>query len=265
MTSTQNDLAKHFKSLHAPGNPIILTNVWDAISAAAVAELPETRALATASYAVAVAAGLEDEELTLEVNAAAAAAVAKVAKKFGKPLTVDFQDGYGDRLEEGIKKLVQLGAVGVNLEDFSRETNALYPVEEAVARVKTVLRVAAEAGVPDFVVNGRTDALVVGESVEEAIKRGNAYLEAGATTAFVWGGRVRGGTTREEVEQLVKGLGGRLNVSLVRVKPGGLTVKELREIGGVGVARISVGPQLMMRTVGAVAEEAGKVLRGEGL
>jgi hypothetical protein len=51
---------------------------------------------------------------------------------------------------------------------------------------------------------------------------------------------------------------------LVR-EAGGLTVGELREIGGVGVARISVGPQIMMRSVGAITEEAGKILRGEGL
>ncbi|KAL1597819.1 hypothetical protein SLS60_008306 [Paraconiothyrium brasiliense] len=265
MMGSQNDIAKIFKALHRPGDPIILTNVWDAISAKAVAALPETRALATASYAVAVAAGLEDPELTLEVNLRGAAAVAKIAKAFDKPLTVDFQDGYGEQLEEGVKTLLEIGAVGINLEDFSRERDALYDVGEAVERVKTVLRVAAEAGVPDFVVNARTDALVAGHPVEEAVKRGKAYLEAGATTAFIWGGREKGGTTRVEVEKEAKELGGRLNVSLVRVVPGGLTVDELREIGGVGVARISVGPQLMMRSVGAVAEEAGKILRGEGL
>ncbi|KAJ4352355.1 uncharacterized protein N0V89_007703 [Didymosphaeria variabile] len=262
---SQNDLAKAFKALHKPGDPIILTNVWDAISAKAVAALPETKALATASYAIALAAGLEDPDLTLEVNIRGAAAVAKIAKAFNKPLTVDFQDGYGDRLEEGVKKVLEVGAVGINLEDLSRERDALYDVDEAVARVKTVLRVAAEAGVPDFVVNARTDALLAGHPVEEAIKRGKAYLEAGATTAFIWGGPERGGTTRVEVEKEAKELGGRLNVSLVRMRPGGLNVEELKEVGGVGVARISVGPQLMMRSVGAVAEEAGKILRGEGL
>ena len=62
--------------------------------------LPETTALATASYAVAAAAGLEDDDLTLEINLAAVKGIAKVAKQFNLPLTVDFQDGYGDKLEE---------------------------------------------------------------------------------------------------------------------------------------------------------------------
>ncbi|KAF9739836.1 hypothetical protein PMIN06_004883 [Paraphaeosphaeria minitans] len=260
----QPHLATTFKALHTPGRPLILTNIWDAISARAVASLPQTTALATASYSVACAAGLADDALTLDTNLRAAAAVAVVAREFDKPLTVDFQDGYGDALEEGVRKLVELGVVGINLEDFGRGKRGLYDVDEAVARVKTVLRVASEAGVPDFVVNARTDALLHGRSLDETIVRAKAFLDAGATTAFIWGGRERGGTTRAEVERMARELGGRMNVSLVRVKPGGLTVDELSEIGGCGVARISVGPQLMMRTTHAITEEAEKILKGEG-
>jgi len=260
--ASQNDIAKSFKALHKPGDPVILTNVWDAISAKAVASLPETKALATASYGIAAAAGLEDPELDLETNLRAARAIAKIAKAFNKPLTVDFQDGYGEGLEDAIRRVIEVGAVGINLEDFCRETNALYSIEDATRRVKRVLDLASSAGVPDFVVNARTDALLVGKSIDEAIQRGKAYLEAGATTTFIWGGKERGGTKTEEVEKAVKGLDGRLSVILVRVLPGGLSVADLKKIG---VARISIGPQLMMRTVGAVSEEAGKVLKGEGL
>lgn len=260
--SAQNAHAQTLKSLHKPGDPIILANVWDAISADAIAALPETKALATASFAVAAAAGLDDHDLTLEVNLRAVEAIAKVAKKHNKPLTVDFQDGFGDELESAIRRVVKLGAVGINLEDFGREIDGLYPVEVAQDRIRRVLKVAAEEGVPDFVINARTDALLTGLSIDDAIARGKAFLEAGAANVFIWGGRERGGTKREEVEKASRELGGRLNVSLIRIVPGGLTVQELSKIG---VARISVGPQIMMRTVGAVAEEARKVLAGEGL
>jgi len=260
--SPQNDQAQTLKALHQPGKPLILTNVWDAITANAIAALPETKALATASYAIAAAAGIEDPELTLEINLRAIEAIAKVAKKYGKPLTADFQDGFGDELESGIRRVIQLGAVGINLEDFGREIDGLYPVDVAQDRIRRVLAVAAEEGVPDFVINARTDALLKGLSIDDAIARGKAYLEAGAANVFIWGGKERRGTRTEEVEKASKELGGRLNVILVRIMPGALTVKELGEIG---VARISVGPQLMLRTVGAVAEEAGKILNGEGL
>lgn len=260
--SSQNDVAKSFKALHNPGKPLILTNAWDAITARGIAALPDTKAIATASYAVALAAGVEDPELTLDINLRAAEGIAKVAKAFNKPLTVDFQDGYGEQLEEGVRKVVKLGAVGINLEDFERESDALYSVEIAQERVRKVLKIAAEEGVPDFVVNARTDALLRGQSIDEAIARGKVYLAAGATTVFIWGGHERGGTRTEEVQKAAKELGGRLNVSLVRMRPGGLSIKELSEIG---VARISLGPQIMMRTVGSVAKEAESILKGEGV
>jgi 2-methylisocitrate lyase-like PEP mutase family enzyme len=260
--TTQNEHAKTLKALHRPGQPLIVTNVWDAITANAVASLPETKALATASYSVAAAAGLEDHHLTHDVNHRAVEAIAKVAAKHNKPLTVDFQDGFGDELESAFRRIVKLGVVGINLEDFGREIDDLYPVDVAQDRIRRVLAIASEEGVPDFVVNARTDALLKGLSIDDAIVRGKAYLEAGAANVFIWGGRERGGTRTEEIEKASKELGGRLNVILVRVMPGGLTVKELSDIG---VARISVGPQLMLRTVAAVAEEAKKILNGEGL
>jgi 2-methylisocitrate lyase-like PEP mutase family enzyme len=260
--STQNSTAKAFKALHQPGTPLILTNIWDAITAEQVALLPGTKALATASAAIAAAAGLADENLTLDVNLRAIAAIASVANQHSKPLTVDFQDGFAEQLEDGVRAVIHMGAVGINLEDFAREKNALYTISEAQSRIRRVLKVAGEEGVPDFVVNARTDALFAGGDVDDAIERGTAYLKAGASNVFIWGGPARKGWSREEVEKATKALGGRLNVILVRMKPGGLTVKELSEIG---VARISVGPQLMKMTAGAVGEEASRILNGESV
>lgn len=263
--SAQNTKAQTLKSLHVPGNPLILTNIWDAITARAIAPLPTTKALATASYAIAAAAGLEDHDLTLEVNLAAIRAISKVALEFNLPLSADFQDGFGARLEEGIREVIRAGVVGINLEDFGRELGdkgELYPISTATERIRKVLAVAADEGVPDFVVNARTDALLAGLTLAEAIERGKAYLEAGAHNVFIWGGRERGGTTRGEVEEASRELGGRLNVILIRVMEGGLKVEELREIG---VARISVGPQLMHRSLPAVVEEARKIGEGKGL
>jgi 2-methylisocitrate lyase-like PEP mutase family enzyme len=252
--STQSTLATTLRSLHVPGRPIILTNVYDAPSARAIAALKGTQALATASYAVAAAAGFADNELTLETNLAAVRAIAAVAKEYSLPLTVDWQDGYGERLEEGIEKLLDLGVVGINLEDCDGETQKLYPTEEAVARVKRVLAVAEKRSVLDFVVNARTDVLLKGGLIEEATERGMAYLAAGATTVFVLGGSR--GITRSEVEELTRAFNGKLNFGL-RISPGHLTVKELADIG---VARLSIGPQLQLIGMKAIADEAEKLL-----
>lgn len=261
MSSPQNTLATRLRALHIPGNPLILTNVWDAITASAIASLPQTRALATASYAVAAAAGLADDDLDLATNLRAAGVVGGVAAQHDLPLTVDFQDGFAAQLEEGVRALIRLGVVGINLEDLGREVGGLYPVETQCERIRRVVDVACQEGVPDFVVNARTDALFAGEGLQDAIARGKAYLQAGAFNVFIWGGPSRDGWSREEVKQAVEAFEGRLNVSLVRGRAGGLSVAQIAELG---VARISVGPALMRWGSEAIKGEARRIHDGEG-
>jgi 2-methylisocitrate lyase-like PEP mutase family enzyme len=95
--------------------------------------------------------------------------------------------------------------------------------------------------------------------VEEAIRRGKLYLEAGATTAFILSSKPDG-VTREEVEKMVRELDGRVNVGLRLARPGmastALTVPELAELG---VARVSVGPQLFLAAAEAMKYVGEKV------
>lgn len=178
-----------------------------------------------------------------------------VAREHGKPLTVDIQDAYGDRFGEAINALLDVGVRGVNLEDAYKDTGRLYSIDEAVARVKRVLKVAADWCVPDFVVNARSDAVFLGLPVDEAIVRGKKYLEAGATTVFIWGGSSRG-LRDAEVARMIEAFDGRLNVSK---KADGLSVKELARMG---VTRISVGPALQSKAMATYAQEAEKLLTG---
>jgi 2-methylisocitrate lyase-like PEP mutase family enzyme len=255
-----NILAQRLKALHAPGKPLVLTNVWDAISASAIAALPGTKALATASAAIAAASGLSDDDLTLDVNMRAVDPIAKVAVAYNLPLTVDLQDGFGDELEEAVGRAIALGAAGINLEDYGREIDGIYGVDEQCDRIRRALIVARDNGVADFVVNARTDALFAGTGIEDVIKRGQAYLDAGAWNVFVWGGPSRKGWSRDEVGKVCRAFDGRLNVILDITRTDGLTIKELEDIG---VARISVGPQLMRQTAALLAGVAQKILDGK--
>ncbi|KGO69645.1 Pyruvate/Phosphoenolpyruvate kinase [Penicillium italicum] len=58
--STQNYIAKHFRSLHQPGNPLILTNVYDAATASIITSLPTAPAVATGSYVIAATIGVDE-------------------------------------------------------------------------------------------------------------------------------------------------------------------------------------------------------------
>lgn len=260
MASTQSELATAFRSFHVSGKPIILTNVYDAASAQAIADIPATRALATASYAVAAAAGSSDNDLTLETNLAAVSAIAPIAKQRGLPLTVDFQDGYGTRLEEGIEKLLAHGVVGINLEDYDKTEKKFIPIEDAAERVKRVMTVAKKHGIEDFVVNARVDSMVYGGTMAEAITRGKAYLAAGATTIFGLGPMTPGGgLTKDDVKEFVQAFDGKLNVSYGQIS---FPIKELCELG---VSRISVGPGLQMVAMKALKEKAESILSSSGI
>jgi len=130
------------------------------------------------------------------------------------------------------------------------------PVDVAAERIKRVLAVARKNGVEDFVINARTDTLVWGGPVSDAISRGKSYLAAGAANVFVRGGSSRGGLTRNEVVELTRAFDGKLNVAL-KIGPGNLSVKDLSKIG---VARISLGPTLQFMATKTYGEEAEKIL-----
>ncbi|KAF7330637.1 Phosphoenolpyruvate/pyruvate domain-containing protein [Mycena sanguinolenta] len=201
LSSTQ---AKELKTLHKPGRPIVFANIHDVSSLSAVLSLNTSttgpvRAIATGSYAIAETLGVRDQDLTFEQHFAALEPIAAHLRTVSSiPLSIDLQDGYGARLEESMQRAISLGAVGANIEDSIPERGltagvegSLRSTEEQVRRIETALRVAAEMGVPDFVINARTDVMALVPrpegAVEETVKRGKAFLEAGATTVFVWG------------------------------------------------------------------------------
>jgi len=245
-----------------PGSPLLLTNIWDAPSVSLALANPATKAIATASFAIAACAGLEDPELTLEDNFSAISKITARIEKEGRaadvPLTVDLQDGYEDKLQDAIERAVELGVVGCNLEDskgVDGET-VLISAEEHANRVKLAIKTAQNMGVEGFVLNARTDCVLLGGTIEDAINRGMKYLEAGATTVFVWGGMKRGLRDRE-VKKLVDGLQGKVNVIYRNTVIDALSIKEIADLG---VSRISMGPGLWREAMAAAGREMGRII-----
>ncbi|ASN22161.1 isocitrate lyase/PEP mutase family protein [Arthrobacter sp. YN] len=222
-----NARAQQLKALHEAPEILSVVNVWDAISARTIAGLPETKAIATAGHSIAAAFGYADGTMPLDV---ALDGVKRIVDAVDLPVTADLDDGY-DNPAETIRRAIGIGVVGANVEDRLR------PFDEAVARVQDIISAAAGEGIP-FQLNARTDAIARGgdrpieESIQDAIARGRAFLDAGASLVFV-----PGAMTREVIEPLVEGLGhGKLSVIGA---PGALPAAELQELG---VARVSYGP-----------------------
>src|SRR4051812_49589147 len=101
------------RSLHRPGDPLLLPNVWDVATARAVvaAGFP---VVATGSVAVAAALGYEDHHAPADAMLAAAARIANAVEV---PMTVDAEAGYGMEPGELVAALRGAGAAGCNLED----------------------------------------------------------------------------------------------------------------------------------------------------
>jgi hypothetical protein len=87
----------------------------------------------------------------------------------------------------------------------------------------------------------------------EAVRRGRAYLEAGAPVVFV-----PGVVAREEIEALVEGLG-RGTISLISAPGRSLPARELQELG---VARVSTGPYTQHVALTALQDAAAEIAAG---
>ena len=248
--TTQIEKAQAFAQLHTATEILRVVNVWDVVSARAVAALPETRALATAGHSIAATFGYADgENIPLELMLDM---VRRICEDVDLPVSADLDSGFGDA-GETVRKAIAAGVVGANIED------KLQPLGASVKVVEAAIAAGEAEGVP-FVLNARTDAFVraggrpVSESIADAIERGRAYLDAGATTIFV-PGLLDADVTR----QLVEGLGER-KLSVIGF-PGALTAAEYEALG---VARISYGP-LTQRVALTALQDVAKDLYANGV
>jgi 2-methylisocitrate lyase-like PEP mutase family enzyme len=226
-----NALAQQFLALHE-GPTLVLPNAWDAGSAAVI-ESAGAAAIATTSGGVSWALGRSDGEALSRDDALQA--VARVVRAVSVPVTADVEAGYGD-VAATVAGVIAAGAVGVNLED-SRGGKVISAQEQA-AEYALARRSARDAGVPDFVINARTDIYLFGHGAPEGrygevVARAEAYSDAGATVLFV-----PGLLDLEVLGALSKA--SPLPIAVMAV-PGGPSVEQLSD---VGVRRVSIGTGL---------------------
>src|SRR5262245_9619453 len=154
--SAQAAKAETFRSLHQPGRPLVLFNIWDAGTAKAVASTG-ARALATGSWSVAAANGFADGE-RLPLNLAIDN-LARIVGATDLPVTVDLESGYGEtsgQVAQSVARVIEAGAVGCNLEDSFPRDGSLRDVDEQADRIAHARRAAGAVGVAIFI-NARTD------------------------------------------------------------------------------------------------------------
>ena len=244
---TTTDHATIFRQLHQHGL-LLLANAWDAGSARLIESLG-AKAIATTSAGVAWAHGYADgSHLPVQQLVDTAASIARVIRI---PLSVDFEDGYASdpaTVADNVTRVIDAGAVGINIEDGADSPDLL------AAKIEHIKRMAAERGV-DLFVNARTDVHLRGlvsedRRVEETLTRAARYRDAGADSLFV-----PGLVDADEIRNVVAGAGLPVNIMS---RPG---LQSAAELEALGVRRLSAGAAISISTMDYVAGLASSFLQ----
>jgi 2-methylisocitrate lyase-like PEP mutase family enzyme len=152
------------------------------------------------------------------------------------PAMVDCDTGFGNAINvrRTVASIIRAGAAGLFIEDqvFPKRCAFLkgkevIPIEEAVGKYRAAVDMRNELD-PDFIIMARTDArTAVGGSVEEVIRRGKAYLDAGADILYVAAFQ-----SRDEIRQIRSALKDRLHFlsGSFAIQPP-LSSEEMQELG----------------------------------
>lgn len=236
----RRDRAARLVELHREGC-FLLPNAWDAGSAR-VLESAGFPAVATTSAGVAFSLGRPDHDYVDTSSdgdrvdrTTMIRRIGEIAAEVRIPVSADLEDGFGaapETVAETISMTLAAGAAGGNIEDFTGDrSRPLHDPELAADRIRAA-REAVDTADEPFVLVGRTDVLLTGGPLDQAVRRANAYLAAGADCAFVPGAADAG-----TIGTLVREIDGPLNV-VMGLTGNALSLADLRDLG---VRRVTVG------------------------
>lgn len=185
--------------------------------------------------------------------------VSNICRAVSVPVSIDLESGYSETaagVEDVTREVIQAGVVAFNLEDSDGVPGGgLMPVEEHCERIRAARRGAEKEGVALFI-NGRsdpfwnTDGKSFEEKTDEAIRRANAYVEAGADGIFVSGAK---GIPAEFIARMVKEIRAPFSTML---NTSGSTVNELKALG---VRRLTLGGLVARAQAGYVGKALAEI------
>lgn len=236
----QRKKAEAFLTLHHDPKLLVLPNIWDPVGARML-EGVGFPAVATASAAVAFSLGYDDgQKITFDTMLDT---ITRIAGAVDVPVTADVESGYArdlDDLADNIRRVIRAGAVGINLEDSTRQGGPLRDIEDQCDRLLAA-RAAADLEDIPLVINARIDVFMrdVGpgdraELVKETIERAKAYTTAGADCIYpILAGDL------ETLELIRREVPAPINVY------GCESAAPMRDLEAAGISRLSIGPWLL--------------------
>ena len=250
-----NEKSRKLRELIRAPEILVMPGAYDVLSALLFQQLG-FEAIQCTSGGIAAVLGYPDGEvmsrdLFLDITGQFAAAVSL-------PVNADGERGYGDEksVRETVRELVARGVAGVNLEDGAAGKpggRGLVPIADHLRKIAAVMETKRELG-SEFFLNARVDAFHVMSGdpkniLDEAIRRGNAYAEAGGDCIFYLNLHARDiiGVVAKEVKAPVSILAG----------PQSPSVSQLQDLG---VARVSYGSGFLKAAIGATKRLAQEIL-----
>jgi len=179
-----NAKAKKLRQMLIPGKPGLIMEAHNGLSAKIV-QNTGFKGIWGSGLSISAALGVRD------ANEASWTQVLEVINFMNDatdlPILLDGDTGYGNfnNARRLVHKLDQLGVAGVCLEDkIFPKTNSLLDAKQELVDIQEFcgkIRACIDSKLSkEFVIVARVEALIAGAGLEEALKRANAYQEAGA-------------------------------------------------------------------------------------
>ncbi|MBN1398091.1 MAG: isocitrate lyase/PEP mutase family protein [Bacteroidetes bacterium] len=174
-----------------------------------------------------------------------------IVQSVGIPVMADIDTGGGNAVNAAwiTERLILMGTAGMNIEDqvFPKRCGHMsgkevIPAEEMAGKIRACAEVRKELD-KDFIINARTD-IFAAEGLDEAVRRCNLYLKAGADLAFIDGIK-----TKADIQRAVKEIKGPLSVNLMDAISGMKTeLIPIPELAKMRVGRVSIPVASIMVT-----------------
>ena len=252
MSASQLEKARRFRALHDAPGTFLIPNPWDAGSARILTTLGFP-ALATSSFASAVALGRRDGGITRDE---ALAPARNLVAATDLPVSADLENGFGDSpaaIADTIRLAADAGLVGGSIEDATGDTShPLFDLETAVARVSAAVAAARSLPFP-FTLTARAENFFRGRpDLDDTIRRLQAYERAGADVLFA-----PALPDLETVRAVCAAVSKPVNFMA------GLPGKSfsVAELAAAGVRRISLGASLHRAALGGFMSAANEILQ----
>lgn len=248
IVAAANAKSRRLRELVRAPQILVMPGAYDVLSALLFEQLG-FQAIQGTSGGIAAVLGYPDGEVMSREQTVAV--TGQIAAAVSVPVNADAERGYGDAAAVGetVRALVAAGCAGMNLEDGAEQKKgaprSLIDVQEQLGKIAAVLAAKRELK-SEFFLNARVDSfLVMSEdpkrALEEGIRRGNLYAEAGADCIFFL--HIE---ERETIARLVKEI--KAPVSILA----GIKAPSVRELQDIGVARVSYGSAFTKAAIAAV-------------